>query len=526
MRITFLANIFEEILDASDFMPRWVCGHWSQFHGWLYIISNFAIWLAYFTIPLLLLYFLSKRKGLVFRKVFIWFILFIFLCGTTHLVDAVIFWIPVYRLNALILFSTAVVSWITIYMLYKYIPIVLEFKSPDQLQDIIDEQTKELERAYQHLEESEKQFKTLVNHNPDIISRIGKDLRYKFINESILRMRNISMQDIVGKSMEEVGQKDEENNKKFIDHVKSVFTKGESINFEFSTNTKAINKGYFSLNIIPLKNDLGNIEDVLTVTRDITPQKLNEIELSESVSNLQLLADKLENKRKILEDFTYIVSHNLRSPVANLSALLQLIQEETNLEMRELLIQKVMIAFEVLSTTVEDLTSVVQIRRNSEVERQTLRFEHVLEQQMIAVENLIVDSGAEITFDFSTCETVEFPRIYLESIFLNLLTNSLKYRSADRPLKIKFTSLFDKLGIINLICEDNGLGIDLKKHGHKLFGLNKTFHNHPDGKGVGLFLIKNQIESMGGAIIADSEVDKGTKFIIIFNNYTSKWREK
>ncbi|MFN0048576.1 MAG: ATP-binding protein [Cytophagales bacterium] len=149
----------------------------------------------------------------------------------------------------------------------------------------------------------------------------------------------------------------------------------------------------------------------------------------------------------------------------------------------------------------------------------------MLNKHLINLEWQIKQTEADIQSDFSKCESVEYPKIYLESIVLNLLTNAIKYKSKNRKPKINFTTNIDKDGIIFLVCEDNGLGIDMQKHEHKLFGLKKTFHEHPDAKGVGLFITKNQIETMGGTIFAESEIDKGTKFTIQFNKYINQWKE-
>jgi signal transduction histidine kinase len=102
------------------------------------------------------------------------------------------------------------------------------------------------------------------------------------------------------------------------------------------------------------------------------------------------------------------------------------------------------------------------------------------------------------------------------------LSNSIRYRSPDRVTKVHFRTAVDNNKIL-LIATDNGLGIDLKKNGHKLFGLNNTFHRHPESKGVGLFMIKTQIEAIGGSILVESDVDRGTTFKIILKktNYDS-----
>ena len=108
--------------------------------------------------------------------------------------------------------------------------------------------------------------------------------------------------------------------------------------------------------------------------------------------------------------------------------------------------------------------------------------------------------------------------MYLESILLNLLSNAIRYRAPNRIAQIHFRTEIKNNEII-LIATDNGLGIDLKKYGHKLFGLNNTFHRHPDSKGVGLFMTKTQIEAVGGSINVESEVDKGSLVKIILKKY-------
>ena len=111
-----------------------------------------------------------------------------------------------------------------------------------------------------------------------------------------------------------------------------------------------------------------------------------------------------------------------------------------------------------------------------------------------------------------------FPKSYIESIFLNLISNSIKYRSYNRVPSIEIKSIIENDATV-LLFSDNGIGLDLEKNGHKLFGLNKTFHRGRDSKGFGLYITKTQIEAMGGKISATSEVNKGATFKINFNNY-------
>src|SRR5262245_51248832 len=129
-----IVQYFLNLFNTEGFPPRWLCGSWTPFHGWLYIISDWLIWAAYTSIPFILIYFIKKRKDIIFPKILWLFAAFIFACGTTHLMDGLMFWWPAYRLTGLVELWTAVISWTTVFALIKVVPQVLEFKSPAVLQ--------------------------------------------------------------------------------------------------------------------------------------------------------------------------------------------------------------------------------------------------------------------------------------------------------------------------------------------------------------------------------------------------------
>lgn len=165
----FFANIF----DTSQWPPRWHCGTWTDFHGWLYIASDLAIWAAYFAIPFLLFRIINKRRDIPFPKVIWLFIAFILLCGSTHLIDAIIFWWPAYRLSALVRFITAVVSILTVFALYKILPLVYSLRTADQLEAEIEERKKAehearqnqmLKEAAEELMAKKDEFMSIASH--------------------------------------------------------------------------------------------------------------------------------------------------------------------------------------------------------------------------------------------------------------------------------------------------------------------------------------------------------------------------
>lgn len=145
---------FTHLFDTGGFPARWHCGSWNAFTGWFYILSNVGTWLAYFTIPALLLSFVRRRDDVPFSRLFLLFAAFIWACGTSHFMDAMMFWWPAYRLSGVVHFLTAVISWITIGALVKVIPQALTLKTPTQLERIIEERTRELAAANAQISEA------------------------------------------------------------------------------------------------------------------------------------------------------------------------------------------------------------------------------------------------------------------------------------------------------------------------------------------------------------------------------------
>ncbi|CAN5413599.1 hypothetical protein BH09BAC6_BH09BAC6_07360 [soil metagenome] len=144
-------DFFVHLFNTADWPARWHCGTWSDFHGWLYILSDLSIWASYFAIPFLLFRIINKRKDIPFPKIIWLFIAFILLCGTTHLIDAVIFWWPAYRLSALVRFVTGVISIFTVFALYKILPMIYKLRTLDQLEAEIEERKKAEQEASRQL---------------------------------------------------------------------------------------------------------------------------------------------------------------------------------------------------------------------------------------------------------------------------------------------------------------------------------------------------------------------------------------
>jgi len=134
-----ITDFFSGLFETGLWPARWHCGYWSQFHGWLYISSDLMIWLAYFMIPVIIFNYVSKRKQVIkYSGIYLLFAAFILLCGTTHFLDASMFWVPMYRLNGLVRFITAIVSLLTVYYLIKILPEAFKQKTSIELEEEIN----------------------------------------------------------------------------------------------------------------------------------------------------------------------------------------------------------------------------------------------------------------------------------------------------------------------------------------------------------------------------------------------------
>ncbi|HEY3405794.1 MAG TPA: PAS domain S-box protein [Ohtaekwangia sp.] len=254
----------------------------------------------------------------------------------------------------------------------------------------------------------------------------------------------------------------------------------------------------------------------VTEFRDITDRKRSEEKILEQNARLQAVTDDLKRKNEQLEEFTQIVSHNLRSPVGNILTLLSFFETAETESEREEYLKLLKQAGANTLNTLHELNEVLKIKQNRNIEKQELSFQTVFNNVKAMVSAQITETEAEVLHDFSAAPTLHYPAIYLESILLNLLSNALKYSSPKRKPVIKFKTYREGESTI-LEASDNGLGINLERYAHQVFKLRKTFHRHPESRGIGLFMIKNQIDAMGGEITVSSKEDEGTTFFINFN---------
>jgi signal transduction histidine kinase len=172
-----------------------------------------------------------------------------------------------------------------------------------------------------------------------------------------------------------------------------------------------------------------------------------------------------------------------------------------------------------LDETINDLVKILVIKSNARIGLEEVNFDGIFSKVTNMLSSLISQVAAEINIDFSEWPTLISNSAYMESIFMNLLTNAIKYRDQSRILVVNAYSRKNSTGDgVCLYFEDNGLGIDLVRNKNKIFGLHQRFHEVGEGNGIGLYLIQSQIKALNGNISVESEVGTGTTFKITFNN--------
>jgi PAS domain S-box-containing protein len=293
-------------------------------------------------------------------------------------------------------------------------------------------------------------------------------------------------------------------NKKMADSLSSL--ENSSFTFRFIRKDGIIRHGLSQWKFI--LNEEGKPIRIYGIMQDITERRLAEEE------RLNII-EELSQRNTDLEQFAYIVSHNLRAPVANIVGFARALQRpELDDVTRKKFKEGLLSSSQKLDIIIKDLAVILQIRRAVSEPRQPVSLVELVEDVRSSISNMIEKEHAQIEYDFPVQEIMAY-KTYMHSIFYNLISNSIKYRQPHIPPIIKISSRKTN-NKIELVFSDNGMGIDLATKREQVFGLYKRFHPHIEGKGVGLFMTKTQVETMGGKIMINSEINNGTEFKMEF----------
>ncbi|MEP5941219.1 sensor histidine kinase [Maribacter dokdonensis] len=247
----------------------------------------------------------------------------------------------------------------------------------------------------------------------------------------------------------------------------------------------------------------------ILLTRSKEQLEKNNIEVNKMNS-------RLEMRNKQLSDFNYLISHNLRSPVTSMSVIVEMIQKEKNPDILNQLLPKLDQVAKSITNLTKDINEYVSILDNKEIKQSNIDLAELIEEvKHEFTETLLDDSDFNVLVKLDVWNQITFSKFYLQSVIQNLVSNAIKYKRDNVASHIEFESAIENKHKV-LYVRDNGMGLNLEKHGENVFKLYKRFHRNISGKGMGLFLIKSQLEALNATITIDSKVGEGTTFKIKF----------
>jgi PAS domain S-box-containing protein len=275
-----IVDFFRQLLDSSDWPPRWHCGKWTEFHGWLYIVSDLLIWSAYFAIPVAILKYISRKWDSRFIRLYFLFAAFILACGATHFLDALAFWVPLYRLNALVRAITAIISWVTVFHIIKYLHLAVSLRPLAALE-------KEIEQR----KIAEASFLSLNNELDNIIiERTAEISDYKYaldessivaitdqkgiirhVNDNFCRISKYKREELIGQDHRIINSGF--HSKDFIRNLWVTIARGHIWKGELKNKAKDGTTYWVDTTIVPFLNEEGRPRQYIAIRADITERK-------------------------------------------------------------------------------------------------------------------------------------------------------------------------------------------------------------------------------------------------------------
>lgn len=525
--MSFLTRLF----DRSGFPARWQCGSgWGEtpWLGWLHILSDLGVWSAYLAIPIVLVYFWVSRKDLPFRKIFLLFGGFILACGTTHLMEAIIFWWPLYRLAGVIKLVTAIISWATVFALVRVVPGVLTMRSPEELQreiaarkrveeelqrlnaDLeqrVQQRTNDLLASTEALREERELLQVTLGSIGDGVIVTDTAGRITFLNGVAESLTGWSRSESMTRPLDQIFRIVNEETREPVENPVTRALQ-EGIIVGLANHTVLLAKDGTERPIddsaAPIRGDSGAIRGAVVVFRDITDRKQAEE------------ASKEADRRK--DEFLATLAHELRNPLAPIRNSLEVIKRSNgNLAVIEQSRSTMERQLGQMVRLVDDLIDVSRISRNKlELRKKKVELASIIHQAVETCRPIAEAASQELAI------ALPAEPIYLNAdaarlaqAFGNLLTNSCKF--TGRGGRIELTAERRSAEAV-IRVKDNGIGIPpdmLSKIFEMFTQIDQSLERTQSGLGIGLTLVKRLVEMHDGEIAAHSEgPGHGSEFVV------------
>ncbi|WP_181307157.1 PAS domain-containing sensor histidine kinase [Rufibacter sp. XAAS-G3-1] len=337
-----------------------------------------------------------------------------------------------------------------------------------------------------------------------------EEARIEWVNDGFTRVTGYTLKEVIGRKPGDLLAGPDTNPDR-VSLVRQKLVYDKPFVQEVQNRSKAGEVYWSKLDVTPIIDELnGGGKKFIVIETDITEQKKAEQERA-------TLTEELLRRNRHLEQYTYIVSHNLRSPVANILGLTSLLHTANNKDLQDGITTRLQQTAQNLDNIIKDLNEMLSLQAGVLADREKILLPEIIEQ---ALQVLPADSFHKVTLALNGIQEIGSIRSYVSSIISNLLTNAVKYKSPDRPLCLTIKAeLQEQKEMLCLSVSDNGLGINLEKEGKNIFGLYKRFHFHVSGRGLGLYLVKTQAEALGGQVAVESKLNEGSTFRVYIKNY-------
>jgi len=372
----------------------------------------------------------------------------------------------------------------------------------------INEDITNLKTTQLQLLKSEESLKATLENSSVGMSLVGRDGKFMDVNQSLCDSLGYTKEELLNLTFQEITHPDDLQLDLSLLH-ELIEGKRTTYQIEKRYFNKSGEIVYILLTVTAARNIDGDISYFISQIVDISAR----IKAEKKLKGLLEISDSQNNS---LLNFAHIVSHNLRSHSANLTMISNFLNDETlGEDERKDSLSMLGRASHGLNETITHLNEVVKVTLETDKKLKSIELPSIVKKILMDIEAIIEKNNIQITVEVPEQLKVKGVPAYLESIVLNLVSNAIKYRDVEKQMATIAIKAWEENENVTFQVKDNGLGIDLDRYGKKLFGMYKTFHRNKDARGIGLFITKNQIESMGGKISVESKPKEGTVFNVV-----------
>ena len=499
-------------LDTTGFPPRWFCGEaWFEhpWIGWLHILSDILIFVAYFAVPVVVMYFVRQRDDLKFPPVFYGFLCIIFFsCGVVHLIEAGIFWWPVYKLSGMAKLVTSMASVMGVIMLIRVLPTALELKSGTEYERALADKRK----AREELRHEQFLLRTMLKNLPDFIYFKDRESRFTRVSDEMARFLGAEFPaELIGKTDHDFFATEFADEAR-ADEVKLMETGIPLIGKEESDHGSGDNEIWLSVTKLPLRDDSGEVVGMFGLSRDISSQK-------RAAKVMEEAKQAAEEANRSKSEFLANMSHEIRTPMNGIMGVTELLHGTDLKPEQKKYVNLISDSTESLLTIITDILDFSKIEAGKlSLVPGEFRFRAFLRDTLHFLENLAEKKNLELesSVDSEVPDRLVGDRGRIRQVLVNLIGNGIKFTEKGRvKVKVQLKSEDAHEVLLHFQVSDTGIGIEPEKQ-ETIFesftqAESSTTRTH-GGTGLGLAISRKLVEMMDGQIWVESRPGEGSVF--------------